>query len=307
MANKEMNKKSALRKGGLGKGLNALISVHEDEEETVEVKKQPEVAGDSAAPMMVNIYSVEPDHEQPRRVFDEGSLEELANSIKQYGVLQPILVNQCGDYYKIIAGERRWRAAKKAGITEVPIVIKETSGEKSFEISLIENIQRQDLNPIEEALAYKRLMDEYALKQDEISQKVGKSRSAIANFLRLLNLDPEVQNLIQDGVISQGHAKVLLGIQNMELQYELALKVIDEDLSVRQLERYVHQIQNEKPKKEEVVDDSIYRSVEEHIQDLLHTKVNIIRGKRKGKIEIEYYSDEDLERLVMMFGSMRNE
>lgn len=303
---KTNSKKGINKKGGLGKGLNALLSAADDEKiEDTKIDKEEKKT--EANPLMVNIYSVEPDHEQPRRVFDEGSLEELANSIRQYGVLQPILVKQCGDYYKIIAGERRWRAAKKAGVTEVPIVIKEMSGEEAFEISLIENIQRQDLNPIEEALAYKRLIEEYSLKQDEISQKVGKSRSAIANSLRLLHLDGEVQNLIQEGVISQGHAKVLLGVQNLELQYELALKVIDEDLSVRQLEKYIHHLQNEKPKKEETGDDSIYRSVEEHMQDLLHTKVNIIRGKRKGKIEIEYYSEEDLDRLVMMFGSMRTE
>ena len=293
------------RKGGLGKGLGALISVEDKQEEIVEEKKVVEERK-VEEPLMVDIYSVEPDKEQPRRVFDESSLEELTNSIRQYGVLQPILVNKCEGYYKIIAGERRWRAAKNAGVEKIPVLIKEMSDEESFEISLIENIQRQDLNPIEEALAYRRLMDEYALKQDEISQKVGKSRSAIANYLRLLNMNADVQNLIQDGIISLGHAKVLLGIQNMEMQHELALKVIDEDLSVRQLEKVIHQIQNAKPKKGEI-DDTIYRSVEEHIQDILHTKVNIVRGKRKGKIEIEYYSEEDLDRIVMMFGSMRAE
>lgn len=291
------------KKGGLGRGLGALIAP--EAEKTVEEKAEviENKDGDLKDTLFVDIYKIEPDREQPRRVFDEGSLEELANSIRQYGVLQPILVNQCEGYYKIIAGERRWRAAKIAGVEKVPVVIKEMTGEESFEISLIENIQRQDLNPIEEAIAYKRLIDEYALKQDEISQKVGKSRSAIANSLRLLNLNSDVQNLIQDGVISQGHAKVLLGIQSMELQYELALKIIDEDLSVRQLERYISQLQSAKPQKEEV-NKELYKAVEEHIQDILRTKVNIIQGKRKGKIEIEYYSEEDLDRLMMLFGSI---
>lgn len=292
------------KKGGLGKGLGALISAEEEnlQEETM---KEPSVEVESV-PQMVDIYELEPDREQPRRVFDEAGLEELANSIRQYGVLQPILVNQCDGYYKIIAGERRWRAAKLAGVDKVPIVRKEITGQKAFEISLIENIQRQDLNPIEEALAYKRLMDEFHLTQEEISQRVGKSRPSIANFLRLLNLNEEVQHLMQDGVISQGHAKVLLGVSDMKRQYDLALRVIDEDLSVRQLERLVHQVQKEKKEKSQD-QDAIYRSVEEHMQNLLHTKVSIINGKKKGKIEIEYYSDEDLDRLVMLLGSVRAE
>lgn len=288
------------KKSGLGKGLGALISAQEEEaQEKVPAEQE------SGVPKMVDIYSVEPDRDQPRRVFDEGGLEELSNSIRQYGVLQPILVNKQDGYYKIIAGERRWRAAKMAGVEQVPIIVKELTETNAFEVSLIENIQRQDLSPIEEAQAYQRLMEEFHLTQEEISVRVGKSRSAIANFLRLLRLNPEVQRLIQEGIISQGHAKVLLGIADTDQQYELALRVMDEDLSVRQLERLLQQMQKEKKPKTKKEEEPFYRSLEEQMQDMFKTKVNIVNGKKKGKIEIEYYSEEDLDRLMTLFYSMR--
>ncbi len=325
------------RRGGLGKGLDSLIpSVANEPEETTapvvqkpetkkapakktpakkkptvsksapkkeEKKPEPQIIVDNQ-PKLVDIYEVEPDREQPRKEFDAEGLEELAQSIRQYGILQPILVNRGEGYYKIIAGERRWRAAKLAGLAQVPILVKELTDEKAFEISLIENIQRQDLNPIEEALAYRRLMDEYHMTQETVAERVGKSRSGIANALRLLQLEPEVQQWVQEGSLSSGHAKVLSGVSVG--QTKLAKKAIDEGWSVRQLEKAVKVWGQTRRQKETLVIPQ-YQEVEKKIRDILGTKVNIQYGKRKGKIEIEYYSEEDLERLMMLFGSIRSE
>ena len=325
------------RRGGLGKGLDSLIpSVTNEPEEMAapviqkpETKKapakkapakkkpstsktapkkedkkpEPQIIVDNQ-PKLVDIYEVEPDRDQPRKEFDAEGLEELAQSIRQYGILQPILVNRSEGYYKIIAGERRWRAAKLAGLEQAPILVKELTDEKAFEISLIENIQRQDLNPIEEALAYRRLMDEYHMTQETVAERVGKSRSGIANALRLLQLEPEVQQWVQEGSLSSGHAKVLSGVSAG--QTELAKKAIDEGWSVRQLEKAVKAWGQVRKQKETLVIPQ-YQEVEKKIRDILGTKVNIQYGKRKGKIEIEYYSEEDLERLMMLFGSIRSE
>ena len=307
------------KRGGLGKGLGALIATDDEidiiKEETVpkkpapspkkkpaEPKKEKPVVVKDHQPELVNIYDVEPDREQPRKEFDQEGLEELAQSIRRYGILQPILVNKAEGYYKIIAGERRWRAAKLAGVEKVPILVKELTSEKAFEISLIENIQRQDLNPIEEAKAYRRLMDEYHLTQETVAERVGKSRSGVANFLRLLNLDPEVQGWIQDGSLSLGHAKVLSGVSAG--QSELARRAVQEGWSVRQLEVAV-QNQNRVRKEKTLPEMPQYKEVENKIRDILGTKVSVQYGKRKGKIEIEYYSEEDLERLMLLFGSIQ--
>ncbi len=295
-----------MKKRGLGKGLDALIGP-----DLEDIEKQPgelnSEGGASDNPiMMIDIYQVEPDREQPRKDFDEEKLEELAESIRQYGVLQPLLVQKKDEYYKIIAGERRWRAAKLAGVKEVPIIIKDYNQEETLEISLIENIQRQDLNPIEEARAYQRLLKEYQLTQEEIAQRVGKSRSAIANCLRYLNLQEQVQSMMMEGVLSAGHAKVLLGIEDRELQYTLALRVMDEDLSVRQLEKILQQMKKNKPQAAPPTPaNPIYHSVEERMKEVLGTKVIVTQGKKKGKIEIEYYSEEDLDRLLTLFDSIK--
>ncbi len=304
------------KKGGLGKGLGALIGTDEENEvqETPSVIKKPTTKPQSTkkketvvdnSPKMVDIYDVEPDRDQPRKEFDQDGLEELAQSIKQYGVLQPILVNKSEGYYKIIAGERRWRAAKLAGVQQVPIIVKELTNERAFEISLIENIQREDLNPIEEALAYRRLMDEYHMTQETMAERVGKSRSGIANSLRLLNLDPAVQDMIRSGSLSLGHAKVLSGVSG-EMQTKLAERTVSEGWSVRQLETAVKNAGKER-RKTEMPQIPQYQEVERKLRSILGTKVNVQYGKRKGRIEIEYYSEEDLDRLMMLISSINKE
>lgn len=287
-------------KRGLGKGLNALIVQGSEEI----LKEQPPQEESKAGVKIVDIYLVEPDREQPRKEFDEEKIQELAESIKQYGVLQPLLVQKCESYYKIIAGERRWRAAKAAGIKEIPVIIKEYSSAEVFEISLIENIQREDLNPMEEARAYQRLLEEYGLTQEEVAAHVGKSRPGIANYLRLLNLDERVQDMVASGQLSAGHAKVILGISDGDRQWAVAQKVCAEGLSVRQLEKL---LKEPAPKKEADAPKNawLYESVQTQIRDILGTKVNIISGAKKSKIEIEYYSDEDLERLLELFQELK--
>ncbi len=303
------------KKRGLGRGLSALMGGGESE--VLQVTKDKPVENDQAdhkrteGVCWIDIYQVEPDRAQPRQKFDDESLEELTASIRQYGVLQPLIVQEKDGFYQIIAGERRWRAAKNAGVEKVPVIIKEYTSEEVLEISLIENIQREDLSPIEEAKAYKRLMEEYQLRQEEVAEKVGKSRSALANALRLLNLEETVQGWVEVGALSAGHAKVLLGIKEKEIQRILAQKVIEEGLSVRQLEKI---LELEKKKKqqaeaiqepEDTVQALIYNSLGQQMQDILGTKVNIVQGKRKGKIEIEYYSAEDLERIMDMINRIR--
>ena len=252
--------------------------------------------------MKLKISEIEPNREQPRKSFDEDGLIELSESIKQFGVLQPILVQKKDDYYEIIAGERRWRAAKLAGIKEVPVIIKDFTEQEVVEISLIENIQRESLNPIEEAHAYKRLMEEFHLRQDEIAERVSKSRTAVTNSMRLLKLDDRVQQMVVD-------VRTLLALENKELQYNTAMKIFDEKLSVRETERLVKEILNPKVKKEKKVnleEEAIYEGLEEKIKSIIGTKVSIHRGaKHKGKIEIEYYSQEELERIMDLFESIQ--
>lgn len=292
----------AVRKSGLGKGLDSLIPDHHLEEIS-ETENQGVVS--------VKISKVEPNREQPRKQFDEDSLLELSESIKQFGVLQPLLVLNKNDYYEIIAGERRWRAAKIAGMKEIPVIIKDYSEQEIVEISLIENIQREDLNPIEEAMAYKRLLEDFHLKQDEIAEKVAKSRTAVTNSLRLLKLDEKVQEMLIDEMLTTGHARALLAITDTREQLELANRIFEEKLSVRETEKLIKNLLNPK-KKEEVKSDSaedvIYEKLEDKMKEIVGTKVTINRRKKnKGKIEIEYYSQEELERIIEMFESIGSE
>lgn len=311
----------AVKKGGLGKGLDSLIpsgnprgkksvvSAEQNTEKREVVEKIVEKIVEKPVEMKVKIGEVEPNREQPRKKFDEDALLELSESIKQFGILQPLLVQKKDGYYEIIAGERRWRAAKLAGVKEVPVIVKDFTSQEIVEISLIENIQREDLNPIEEALAYKRLMEEFRLKQDEIAERVSKSRTAVTNSIRLLKLDERVQRMVVDEMISTGHARALLAIEDGDDQYTIAMKIFDEKLSVRETERLVKNLQNPKPKKENVADtqmEVIYHQLEERIKSIVGTKVSIHqKNNQKGKIEIEYYSQAELERLIEMFESIR--
>lgn len=291
----------ASRKSGLGKGLDSLITNKVGTRSASEEKEQEEK---EKADFMVKITKVEPNREQPRKKFDEDALLELAESLKQYGILQPLLVQKRDDYYEIIAGERRWRAAKLAGLKEVPVIVKDLSDQEIMEISLIENIQREDLNPIEEAHAYKRLLTEFNLKQDEVAERVSKSRSAITNSMRLLKLCDKVQQMIIDEKLTMGHVRPLIGIEDPEEQYAIAQKIFDERLTVRETEKLLKKIQKEKenPKKKEdssVSMDFLYENLEEQMKQILGTKVNIHPKKNnKGKIEIEYYSQDELNRLL---------
>ncbi len=258
----------------------------------------------------VKISEVEPNKNQPRKQFDQETLNDLANSIKQYGVLQPILVQKKDDYYEIIAGERRWRASKLAGLKEIPIVVKEYSDQMAMEIALIENIQRTDLNPLEEALAYQELIEKYSLKQDEIAQRVSKSRSAITNSLRLLKLDNYVQELLIKQEISMGHARAILSVENSDMQQELAQRIISQQLSVREVEKIVKNLEKPNVKKEPKEKDRaleiIFQELEERMKIAMGTKVSINQKDRnKGRIEIEYYSDKELERIVEMLESIK--
>lgn len=286
---------------GLGKGLDSLIP------KTVEDKKEKAVSKETKEPeSLVKITKIEPNRDQPRRNFDEDSLQELADSIKQYGLLQPILVQDKKDHYEIIAGERRWRAAKLAGLKEIPVIIKKYTEQEIVEISLIENIQRQDLNPIEEAQAYKRLLTEFHLKQDELAERVSKSRAAVTNSVRLLKLSDEVQQMVIDDMISTGHARALLAVEDQNMQYTIAQKIFDEKLNVRDVEKLVKNLN--KPTKQRVKEtdsamDAIYNDISEKLKQKLSTKVTVTsNGKGAGKIEIEFYNHEDLERLMELMG-----
>lgn len=288
---------------GLGKGLDALIPSGIGETVSGNKTKQEKAMEKQAGETIVNITKVEPNREQPRKNFDEDALEELAESIKQFGLLQPILVQDRKTYYEIIAGERRWRAAKKAGLKEVPVIIKNLSEQEIVEISLIENIQREDLNPIEEAQAYKRLLTEFNLKQDEVAERVAKSRTAVTNSMRLLKLCDNVQQMIIDGMISTGHARALISIEDPEQQYTIAQQIFDEKLSVRDVEKLVKNLNKPaKLKKAAVTDKSleaVYQDIEENLKQKLSTKVSITpKGNGAGKLEIEFYSHEDLEKLM---------
>ena len=290
----------ALKKG-LGKGLGALIS-SEIVESTTEV--------DRSKIMEIDINKIEPNKDQPRKYFEESALNDLAESIKQYGILQPLIVKQeAENYYSIIAGERRWRAARMAKLTNVPVIVKDYTAAEILQIALIENIQRKDLNPIEEAVCYRRLIDEFFFTQEDIGEKVGRSRSSIANALRLLTLDSRVQRFLMENKLSEGQARALLTINDGDLQFEIAEKIIDEQLSVRETAAYIKLILEECEKQKEEVkeeteknsDTVTYKAIESDLKSILGTKVNIREKNDKGKIEIEYYSHDELDRLLMIF------
>ena len=292
----------ATKKKGLGKGLDTLIP---DKQPIKPVQKtEPEV---KAGPIMMKINSVEPNREQPRKKFEEDALLELSDSIKQFGILQPLIVVKRKDYYEIIAGERRWRAAKLAGLKEVPVIIKDYTDQEIVEISLIENIQRENLNPIEEAMAYKKLIGEFNLKQDEVAERVSKSRTAVTNSMRLLKLEDRVQQMIIDDMISTGHARALLAIDNKKDQFDLANRVFDEKLSVRETEKLVKALKSPKQEKKAPEKQSnafVYEDLENRLKEVMGTKVSIAaKANGKGKIVIEYYSNDELERLFDLIAS----
>ena len=309
-----------MAKKGLGKGLGAIFGedvVKENKEET-EKKAKAKAEAKAAEEMdekgrilMLKLDLVQPNKEQPRKTFDEEKINELAESIKNYGVLQPLLVQKNDSFYEIIAGERRWRAAKAAGLKEVPAVLKEYSKQEAMEISLIENVQRADLNPIEEALGYRQLIDEFGLTQEEIAVRVAKSRTAITNTMRLLKLDEQIQNMLVQGVITSGHARALLSLEDIQMQLKAAKEILDKKLSVRETERLVKRLQKETSgeKKEEKKKDEtlalIYQDLEDRMKSVMGTKVSIHnKDKNKGRIEIEYYSEAELERIVEMIESI---
>ena len=290
---------------GLGKGLDALIpsGINEKKTHSESNSVQKKIDEKSNGETMVNITKVEPNREQPRKNFDEDALEELAESIKQFGLLQPILVQDRNTHYEIIAGERRWRAAKKAGLKEVPVIIKNLSEQEIVEISLIENIQRENLNPIEEAQAYKRLLTEFNLKQDEVAERVSKSRTAVTNSMRLLKLCDNVQQMIIDDMISTGHARALITIEDEDQQYAIAQQIFDEKLSVRDVEKLVKNLNKPVKIKKTIATDTsleaVYQDIEENLKQKLSTKVTITsKGNGSGKIEIEFYNHDDLEKLM---------
>jgi ParB family chromosome partitioning protein len=292
------------RKSGLGKGLDSLIpetiKATPPEKEKI-VEKVVEKIVEKPIELKVKISKVGPNKDQPRKQFDEDALEELADSIRQFGIIQPLIVQEKNGFYEIIAGERRWRAAKLAGLKEVPVIVKEYTDIEIVEISLIENIQRESLNPIEEAIAYKRLLEEFHLKQDEVAERVSKSRTTVTNSMRLLKLDERVQQMVIDDMLTTGHARALLGIEDPELQAATATRVFDEKLSVREIEKLVKDIQKGKTekKKEAIVQDFIYTDLEERMKAAVGSKVSIHqKPKGNGKIEIEYYSKDDLERIT---------
>lgn len=290
---------------GLGKGLDIMLP-DKIGTSNAEGKKKPEIGKDV---IYVKIGKIEPNKEQPRKSFDEDALLELSESLKQYGILQPLLVQDKKDYYEIIAGERRWRAAKLAGLKEIPVIIKKLTDQEMVEISLIENIQRENLNPIEEALAFKRLLNEFQLKQDELAERVSKSRTAVTNSMRLLKLDERVQQMVIDDLITTGHARALLAIDDQDKQYTLAQQIFDEKLSVRETEKLLKKMQKQKlesSKKQEIDNMSVfYEDMEQKLKSIMGTKVLIHqKNKEKGKIEIEYYSAEELERIMELFQSI---
>lgn len=303
----------AVKRNGLGKGLDSLIpnkAVKPATDENKNVKKEENtVKTPENGEIMVKINEVEPNRDQPRKDFDEDALMELADSIKQFGILQPLIVQKKKNYYEIIAGERRWRAAKLAGLKEVPIIVKNYTNQEIVEISLIENIQRENLNPIEEAMAFKRLLEEFNLKQDEVAERVSKSRTAVTNSMRLLKLSERVQQMIVDDMISTGHARALLAIDDEEQQYMLANKIFDEKLSVRETEKLVKALKNPKKevKKERQEHTFVYTNLEEQMKNIIGTKVSVSpKANGKGKIEIEYYSEEELERIYDLIMTIRS-
>lgn len=298
----------AVKKTGLGKGLDSLIPTQEASKKELKKEETPVKTIIKQEEMKLRLSEIEPNRSQPRKKFDEDSLLELADSIKQFGLLQPLLVQKKKDYYEIIAGERRWRAAKMAGLKEVPVIIKDFSDQEIVEISLIENIQRENLNPIEEAQAYKRLLTEFHLKQDEVAERVSKSRTAVTNSIRLLKLDERVQQMVIDDMITTGHARTLLAIEDKDFQYQFAMKIFDEKLSVREVERLMKNLDKEKPEKKEDKNSFIYQDIEEKMKAILGTKVSINhKSNNQGKIVIDYYSNDELERILYFFQSKQSE
>ena len=305
-----------MAKKGLGKGLGAIFGedvVKESNEELTKVKRSlPAEEEETKGSLMVKISLIEPNRDQPRKDFNQEELQELAESIKNYGVLQPLLVQKKGTSYELIAGERRWRAAKLAGLKEVPVVLREYSKQQAMEIALIENVQRADLNPIEEAQAYQQLVKEFHLTQEEIAARVSKNRATINNAMRLLKLDEEIQNLLIKGAISSGHARAILSLEDKQLQKKAAKEVLDKRLSVRETEKLAKRLARasaEKSERNEKKDDAlalIFQDLEERMKTIMGTKVSIHnKDKNKGRIEIEYYSEAELERIVEMIESIR--
>lgn len=291
------------KKMGLGKGLDSMIPPKTTSRATKDsLKNESQIS--KTGETILKINEVEPNKKQPRKFFNEEALQELSESIKQHGIVQPLVVAKKDDYYEIIAGERRWRAAKLAGLKEVPVVIKDYSPQEIMEVALIENIQREDLNPVEEARAYENLIKEYNLKQEELAQRVSKSRSAITNSLRLLKLSDEVLDMLMEETISSGHARALLALKDKDQQLQVAEKIISDKLSVREIEKIVKTINNpaKKTQKKELKNDFVYRDIEEQLKQTIGTKVRINRkSEDKGKIEIEYYSQDELEKIVSYF------
>ncbi len=275
------------KKTGLGKGLDALFATNVPEEEQI---KANEIV------QMLKLTEIEPNRNQPRRKFDEEALEELASSIKRYGVIQPIIVTKKDNFYEIVAGERRWRASKKAGITEIPVIVRENDEQKNKEIALIENIQREDLNPIEKAKGFKALMSEYGLTQQQVADTIGKARSSVANTIRILNLDDRVIELALEGKLTEGHCKALLAIEDKEKQYITAMHMIETKETVREAEKKMS-ARKKMPKKNEKY-EAIYRDIESSFRGFFGTKVKIDAKQNRGKIIIEYTSNDDLERLL---------
>ena len=300
-------------KRGLGRGLSNLIPTDDTTEDvTTKTSKQTKTGTVTKTEIVkkveqtLNINRIEPNKNQPRKEFNEDALQELADSIKQFGVIEPLVVVKRKGYYELIAGERRWRAARLAGLKEVPVVIKDYDDQQSVEIALIENIQREDLNPIEEAHAYERLIQEFNLTQDEVAERVSKSRTTVTNALRLLKLTEKVQQMLIDDMLSTGHVRALITIADPQLQYETAMYIFDKKLSVRETESYVKKLLNKKPKektseKEDPELSFLYKAIENRLKESLGTKTTIkAKTKDSGKIEIEYYSQEDLERITQL-------
>ena len=279
---------------GLGRGLNALLSdeVLSGTEDKEDVIKQ------------IDINDIEPNKKQPRKNFDQEELNDLSKSILEHGIIQPLVVREVNGKYEIVAGERRYRAARLAGLNEIPVIIKNLSDQQTLEVALVENIQREDLNPMELACAYSLLMERFDLNQEEVADKVGKSRPSVANMLRLLKLNPYVQEKLRENEITFGHARALLGIKESKLQKELTDMIVEKQLSVRDVEKYIQMLDKkaaqDKNKEEKQINTLFYREIQENLQKLFGTKVSISKGNKKGKIEIEYYSDDELERIIQI-------
>lgn len=286
----------AVQKRGLGKGLGALISTEEKAEDKGNV-------------IEVDINKIEPNKDQPRKNFNQESLNELADSIKEFGIIQPLILNEKDGYYTIVAGERRWRAARIAKLSTVPAIVRNYGDLETLQIALIENIQREDLNPIEEALCYQKLIDIFFFKKEDIAAKVGKSRNTIGSMISLLNLDPRVQNFIVEGRLLIGHGRSLLDIKDKAMQFEAAERIMENDLSIKEAVLLIERLLKEGTEKKKTIEKSppLYARLEDDLKNILGTKVNIKDGKSKGKIEIEYYSEDELDRLMGIFKSFSRE